>query len=149
MEGGYLAMSPRERSRLVMMTRVREKAITIKETAEVMGMSYRQSRRIYKRYRGEGDRGLIHQARGQPSNRGKDCKVDGSIHIAYRNREVLFTEIKEFYPESPWLLIKSNKTLNQRGNMSLLQIIPGEDTASNLNAPAKHYLYEVTKRGHF
>ena len=100
MEGGYLAMSPRERSRLVMMTRVREKAITIKETAEVMGMSYRQSRRIYKRYRGGGDRGLIHQARGQPSNRGKDCKVDGSIHIAYRDREVLFTEIKEL-PRKP------------------------------------------------
>ncbi len=50
MEGGVLAMSQRERTRLVMMTMVREKAMTIKETAEVMGMSYRQSRRIYKRY---------------------------------------------------------------------------------------------------
>ena len=71
MEGGALAMSQGERSRLVMMTRVREKAMTIKEAAEVMGMSYRQSRRIYKRYREEGDKGLIHRNRGRPSNRRK------------------------------------------------------------------------------
>ena len=37
MEGGVLAMSQRERTRLVMMTRVREKAMTIKEAAEVIG----------------------------------------------------------------------------------------------------------------
>jgi hypothetical protein len=36
MEGGALAMSQRERSRLVMITRVREKAMTIKKAAEVM-----------------------------------------------------------------------------------------------------------------
>ena len=79
-------MSQRERSRLVMMTRVREKAMTIKEAAEVMGMSYRQSRRIYKRYREEGDRGLIHRARGQPSNRGKDCKVKEAVLCLYREQ---------------------------------------------------------------
>jgi transposase len=50
MEGGALAMSQRERSRLVMITRVREKAMTIKEAAEMVGVNYRQSRRIYKRY---------------------------------------------------------------------------------------------------
>ena len=33
MEGGVLAMSQRERTRLVMMTMVREKAMAIKETA--------------------------------------------------------------------------------------------------------------------
>ena len=86
MEGGALAMSQRERSRLVMMTRVREKAMTIREAAEVMGMSYRQSRRIYKRYREEGDRGLIHRARGQSSNRGKDCKVKEAVLCLYREQ---------------------------------------------------------------
>jgi transposase len=86
MEGGALAMSQRECSRLVMMTRVREKAMTIKEAAEVMGMSYRQNRRIYKRYREEGDRGLIHRARGQPSNRGKDCKVKEAVLCLYREQ---------------------------------------------------------------
>ena len=67
MEGGLLVMSQRERSRLVMMSRVREKAMTIKEASEVMGVSYRQNQRIYKRYTEEGDKGLIHRNRGQPS----------------------------------------------------------------------------------
>ena len=42
----------------------------------------------------------------------------------------------------------TNKALNQRGNTSRLWIIPGEDTASRLNASARHYRCEVT-RGHF
>ncbi len=62
MEGGILAMNQRERTRLVMMTRVREKAMTIREASEVMGMSYRQNRRIYKRYREEGDRWAMEAA---------------------------------------------------------------------------------------
>ena len=61
-------MSQRERSRLVMMARVSEEAMTIKEASEVIGVSYRQSRRIYKRYREEGDKGVIHRNRGRPSN---------------------------------------------------------------------------------
>ena len=36
--------------------------MAIKEAAEVMGISYRQGRRIYKRYVIEGDKGLIHQS---------------------------------------------------------------------------------------
>jgi len=71
MEGGALAMRQRERSRLVMMTRVRERAMTIREALEVVRISYRQGQRIYKRYRKEVDRGIIHRNRGQPSNRGK------------------------------------------------------------------------------
>ena len=63
-------MSQRERSRLVMMTRVREKAMMIREASEAMGISYRQCRRIYKRYREEGDRGLIHRNRGSHRTEG-------------------------------------------------------------------------------
>jgi len=73
--------------------------------------------------------------------------LDGSIHMVYKDRDVLFTEIKEL-PRKPVVTHQKQKNLNQRVNTSLLRIIPGEDTASNLNASAKHYLYEVT-RGHF
>jgi transposase len=86
MEGGALAMSQKERSRLVMMTRVREKAMTIREASEVMGVSYRQGRRIYKRYREEGDRGLIHRNRGQPSNRRKPSELKGKVLALYREQ---------------------------------------------------------------
>jgi transposase len=86
MEGGALAMSQRERSRLVMMTRVREKAMTIREASEMVGVSYRQGRRIYKRYREEGDRGLTHRNRGQPSNRSKPDELKRGVLALYRER---------------------------------------------------------------
>ena len=86
MEGGALAMSQKERSRLVMMTRVREEEMTIKESSEVLRICYRQARRIYRRYLEEGDKGLIHRARGQPSNRGKDCKVKEAVLCLHREQ---------------------------------------------------------------
>ena len=73
-------MSQRERSRLVMMTRVSEKSITIREASEMVGVSYRHFRRIYKRYREEGDRGLIHR------NRGQIAKEREKIMVLYREQ---------------------------------------------------------------
>jgi transposase len=68
-------MSGKERVRMVRMARVEKGEMTIKEAAKVVGMSYRQCRRVYKRYREEGDRGLIHRSRGQRSNRSKPVEV--------------------------------------------------------------------------
>ena len=79
-------MSQKERSRLVVISRVREKTMTIKEAAEVMGTSYRQGRRIYKRYVIEGDKGLIHRNRGRPSNRSKSCELREIVLALYREQ---------------------------------------------------------------
>jgi transposase len=86
MEGGPLAMSQKERVRLVMMSRVEEKAMTIKEAAAVLGTSYRQGRRIYRRYVTEGDKGLIHRNRGRPSNRRKPCELRQAVLGLYSER---------------------------------------------------------------
>ncbi len=51
MGGGSLAMSQKERSRLVVMSRAREMAMTIREASEVTRVSYQRGRRIYKRYK--------------------------------------------------------------------------------------------------
>ena len=206
MEGGLLAMSQKERSRLVMMTRVREKAMTIREASEMVGVSYRQCRRIYKRYREEGDRGIIHRNRGRPSNRGKPHELKGKVLALYREqywdfgptleeqlagelpltqfgracqklgieiitanspqakgrverkhgvyqdrwvKELQLVGIKDIEEANQCLcgFVESLK-LNQGGNTSPLRIIPGEDTASIINASARHYRCEVT-RGHF
>ncbi len=72
--------------------------------------------------------------------------MDGSIHTVYKDREVLFTAIKELRPR-PMVTHQKQNSLNQTGNTSLLRTIPGEDTASNLNALARHYRCEIT-RGH-
>jgi transposase len=83
MKGGSLAMSQKERSRLVVMSRVKEKTMTMREASEMMGVSYRQVRRIYQRYMQEGDKGLIHRNRGRPSNRRKAPEVKEIVLALY------------------------------------------------------------------
>jgi transposase len=86
MEGGSLTMSKKERSRLVVVSRVKEKQMTIKEASELLGISYRQCQRIYKRYIEEGDKGLLHRNRGRPSNRKKPAEVTERVLALYRER---------------------------------------------------------------
>lgn len=78
-------MSQKERVRLVMMSRVEEKAMTIKEVAEVMGISYRQGR-VDRRYVTEGDKGLIHRNRGRPWNRSKSSEFKEIVLALYREQ---------------------------------------------------------------
>lgn len=67
-----LSMNGKERRRLEVLSRVREGELSLRKGAEILGMSYRQAKRVYKRYRQEGDAGLVHGLRGQPSNHGPD-----------------------------------------------------------------------------
>jgi transposase len=62
-------MSVKERIRLEALGRVARKELTVRQAAELMGLSLRQARRVYKRFKAQGDRGLVHQLRGRRSNR--------------------------------------------------------------------------------
>ena len=42
--------------------------MSLVEASNLLKVSYRHTKRIYHRYLLEGDRGLVHQARGRPSN---------------------------------------------------------------------------------
>src|SRR5215475_2163281 len=64
-----LLMRPREWKRLHLIHQALEKKINQKQAAELAGLSTRQMRRLMKRVREEGDRGIWHRRRGQPSNR--------------------------------------------------------------------------------
>ena len=64
-------MSRRERERLTIMTGVQQQKLTLVQAAELMAVGYRQSKRIWRRYQAEGDAGLVHRLRGQPSARRK------------------------------------------------------------------------------
>ena len=64
-----LRMSGKERDRLKVMAALRERRLRQVEAARRLGLSVRQVRRILARYRAEGDAGLVHRARGRPSNR--------------------------------------------------------------------------------
>lgn len=62
-------MSSKERIRLQTLSRVKRGELTVVAAAEVMGLSLRQARRAWKRYRQQGDAGLLHKLRGRASNR--------------------------------------------------------------------------------
>ena len=62
-------MSAKERVRLDAMHRVERNEVTVIAAAELMDVSVRQARRLWKRYKSRGDAGLIHGLRGRGSNR--------------------------------------------------------------------------------
>jgi transposase-like protein len=71
---GTLAMSSKERRRMALMERVAEKALTLRMASTMLRVSYRQAKRIWRRYRREGDQGLVHRGRGRSSNRAWSAK---------------------------------------------------------------------------
>ncbi|MCX6354111.1 MAG: ISNCY family transposase [Candidatus Aureabacteria bacterium] len=86
MREGMLEMSEKERERLRVMDSVKGLRIRLKKAAELIGVSYRQSKRIYRRYREEGDKGLVHRSRGRVSNRRKDPIMREKVLERYRER---------------------------------------------------------------
>lgn len=68
-------MSRNERARLTIMRGVTEGELTVVQAAELMAVSYRQSKRIWKRYQADGDAGLVHRLRGKPSARRKPAAL--------------------------------------------------------------------------
>lgn len=66
--------------------KVLEGEITQGTAAELLSMSERQIRRIVKRIREEGDRGIQHRSRGRQSNRKKPQKLRQRIIALYRQK---------------------------------------------------------------
>lgn len=81
-----LTMSARERGRLGVMTQVKKQGLRLVEAARLMRVSYRQAKRIWRRYRQDGDRGLIHGNRGRASNRKKPEEERRRIVDRYQER---------------------------------------------------------------
>jgi transposase len=61
-------MSNREITRLEVMQRLKEKRLTQKEAARLLGVSTRQVKRLWRAYRKKGAKGLVSGRRGKPSN---------------------------------------------------------------------------------
>ena len=81
-----LAMSKKERRRLELFSRVLEGGVTLVKASELLGLSYRQAKRSYGRYRLEGDRGVVHRLRGRRSNRGVDPGKKARVLQLYREK---------------------------------------------------------------
>jgi hypothetical protein len=81
-----LLMSQKERVRLIVMQQVKEDKLTLAESSEVLSLSYRQTKRVWRRYRLEGDQGLVHGLRGKPGKRAKPGKLKARILARYEER---------------------------------------------------------------
>lgn len=67
-DGGF-NHEQKERLRKAVFEMVKQGRITLVMAARQAELSYRQAKRLYKRYKREGDAGLVHKHRGRESNR--------------------------------------------------------------------------------
>jgi transposase len=72
-------MSEREVVRAAVLAQVKSEEWTLVEAAERMELSYRQTKRLWKRYRKEGAPGLVHRSAGRASNRAKPKKLRSKV----------------------------------------------------------------------
>ena len=83
---GAILMSRKERRRLELLSRVRDRVLKLVKAAELMSVSYRQAKRIWRRYEQEGDAGIVHRLRGQRSHRAKPSAQREAILVQYREK---------------------------------------------------------------
>ena len=81
-----LKMSQKERTRLGIMQQVQAEQMPLVTAAQVLGLSYRQVKRIWRRYQQSGDAGLVHAGRGRASNRAKEKVLKARVLARYAKR---------------------------------------------------------------
>jgi transposase len=79
-------MSRKERKRLEAFSRVRLGGLTLVEASELLGLSYRQTKRAWSRYQTEGDAGLVHRLRGRAPNRRSPDEAKQQSLALYRQQ---------------------------------------------------------------
>lgn len=81
-----IRMNLKELKRLKVIQEVISKHITQKTAAEILVLSKRQIGRIFKRVSLEGDRGIVHKARGKPSHRKITDKLKAKVIALYKKK---------------------------------------------------------------
>ena len=79
-------MSRRELGRVEVLARVRSRDLRVVDAAALLRVSYRQAKRIHRRYATEGDAGVIHRLAGKASNNRLSEEVKTQALTAYRDR---------------------------------------------------------------
>lgn len=67
-------MTEKEVRRAGVLARVKEGKLKLRSAAEMLGIGYRQAKRLWRRYRRQGAAGVVHASAGGPSNRAKPAK---------------------------------------------------------------------------
>jgi len=66
-----IEMNTRERRRLAILSRVKDGVLRLTLAAAMLQLSYRQIKRLWRRFKQEGDAGLVHRQRGRSSHRAR------------------------------------------------------------------------------
>jgi transposase len=72
-------MSKKELERVGVLARVRSQQLRVVDAGRLMRVSYRQAKRLWKRYREEGAAGLKHRSAGRPSNRAHEKRFQRKV----------------------------------------------------------------------
>ena len=79
-------MSTKELTRAGVFARVAAGTLTVGSAATVLAVSYRQAKRLYRRYRADGAAGLRHGSAGRASNRGHGAAVRARVLALIREK---------------------------------------------------------------
>jgi transposase len=122
-----LTMNRKERNRITIMAGVKAKVLSQVQAAELLGLSYRQAKRVWQRYQDQGDAGLVHRLRGKPGLRHKPLPL--RVQVLARCAEERYADFgptllaEELAKEGlvvdhdtlrRWLLAAGNRTVRRR-----------------------------------
>jgi len=79
-------MSQEELRRVEVLARVRSQQLRVVDASRLLQVSYRQAKRLWKRYREEGVAGLKHRSAGRASNRGYRSEFRQQVLAAVREK---------------------------------------------------------------
>jgi len=79
-----LTMSTKERRRLALFGQVKPGSLTLRAASQSLGLGYRQTRRMFARFKAQGDAGLVHKLRGRSGNRRRDAAQRDQVLTLYR-----------------------------------------------------------------
>src|SRR5713226_3688078 len=91
-------MSSEELRRVGVFGQVASKTLRLRDAAEILSLSYRQAKRLWRRYRLEGAAGLQHRSAGRESNRAKPRSFREQVLQLIREKYAGSAEEQRFGP---------------------------------------------------
>ena len=132
-----LTMSNRELTRLEVMQRLKDKRLTQKEAARILGISIRQVKRLWRAYRQKGAKGLVSARRGKPSNN----RLDGGV--AQQALDLIKEKYEDFGPTlAHEKLTEVHKLKLSRESVRRIMIEEGVWKPKRAKQPSAHQMRE-------
>ena len=132
-----LTMSTKELTRLEVMKRLEEKRMKQREAAEMLAISERHVRRLYRAYKTGGSEGLISKRRGRASNNRL------APEVAAKARDLIYEHYPDFGPTlAHEKLIEMHGLKISRESVRGLMIAEGLWKPKKLKRPPVHQLRE-------